>query len=121
MLFSLMGWCLEVSRKVVFSQRRLVEKRILEDEDGSLYSIHPSSTKMYYDLKEVFWWGGKKEDKAKFVAKCSKCQQVKAEHQKSGSLLQESHFLLGSGKTSIWIFWCFSLGHKSNLTLYGWL
>ena len=30
-----------------------------------------------------------KKDIAEFIAKCPNCQQVKAEHQKSGSLLQE--------------------------------
>ena len=30
-----------------------------------------------------------KKDIAEFVAKCPNCQQVKAEHQKSGGLLQE--------------------------------
>ena len=44
---------------------------------------------MYHDLREVFWWEGLKKDIAEFIAKCPNCQQVKAEHQKSGSLLQE--------------------------------
>ena len=30
-----------------------------------------------------------KKDIAEFVAKCTNCQQVKSEHQKLGSLLQE--------------------------------
>ena len=44
---------------------------------------------MYHDLREVFWWEGLEKNIAEFIAKCPNCQQVKAEHQKSGSLLQE--------------------------------
>ena len=35
-------------------------------------SIHPGSTKMYHDHKEVIWWEGLKKDIAEFVAKVSK-------------------------------------------------
>ncbi|WP_251363027.1 integrase zinc binding domain-containing protein, partial [Escherichia coli] len=43
---------------------------------------------MYQDLKTQFWWEGMKEDVAKWVSKCLTCQQVKAEHQRPGGLLQ---------------------------------
>ena len=66
-----------------------VINRILKEAHGSRYSIRPSSTKMYHDLREVFWWEVLKEDIAEFVAKCPNCQQVKAEHQKSSGLLQD--------------------------------
>ena len=46
---------------------------------NQIYSIHSGSTKMYHDLKEVFWWKGFKNDIAEFVAKCPKCQKVKVE------------------------------------------
>ena len=63
--------------------------RILEEAYGSRYSIHPGSTKMYYNLREVYRWENLKKDIEDFVAKCPSCQQVKAEHQKPGGLLQE--------------------------------
>ena len=63
--------------------------RILEEAHGLRYLIHPGSTKTYHDLREVIWWNVLKRDIAEFVAKCPNCQQVKAEHQKSGGLLQE--------------------------------
>ena len=65
-----------------------LRNRILGEAYGSRYPIHPGSTKMYHELREVFWWEGLKKDKAEFVGKCRNCQQVKAEHQKSGGLLQ---------------------------------
>jgi len=54
----------------------------------SRYSVHPGSTKMYHDLKEVYWWNDMKRGVADFVEKCSNCQQVKAEHQRPGGLAQ---------------------------------
>ncbi|KAH0776336.1 hypothetical protein KY290_007747 [Solanum tuberosum] len=65
-----------------------LREKILEESHGSRYSIHPGATKMYYDLREVYWWNGINKDIAGFVAKCPNCQQVKAEHLKPGGLLQ---------------------------------
>ncbi|WVZ93800.1 hypothetical protein U9M48_039755 [Paspalum notatum var. saurae] len=53
-----------------------------KDEQGTL------CTKMYYDLKERFWWYGMKRAVAKYVAICDTCQRVKAEHQRPAGLLQ---------------------------------
>ncbi|WVZ75502.1 LOW QUALITY PROTEIN: hypothetical protein U9M48_023548 [Paspalum notatum var. saurae] len=35
-----------------------IRKLILSEAHDTVYSIHPGSTKMYYDLKERFWWYG---------------------------------------------------------------
>ena len=59
-----------------------LRKRILEEVDGSRYSIHMGSTKMYHDLREFLWWEGLKKDIEESVAKCPNCKQVKAEHKK---------------------------------------
>nr|GFC23397.1 putative reverse transcriptase domain-containing protein [Tanacetum cinerariifolium] len=48
-----------------------------------------SSTKMYHDLKQYFWWSGMKGDVATFIARCFICQQVKIEHQRASGLLQQ--------------------------------
>ncbi|WMV24076.1 hypothetical protein MTR67_017461 [Solanum verrucosum] len=48
---------------------------------------------MYHDLREVYWLNGMKKDIAKFVAKCSNCQQVKVEHQNLGGLSQDTFHL----------------------------
>ncbi|KAL0285772.1 UNVERIFIED_CONTAM: RNA-directed DNA polymerase [Sesamum calycinum] len=45
------------------------------------YAMHPSSTKMYGDLRRYYWWPIMKKDVAEFVARCLTCQQVKAENQ----------------------------------------
>ena len=62
--------------------------RIIEEAHGTKYSIHPGSTKMYHDLKQIYWWDGMKKDIAEYVAKCSNCQQVKAKHLKPEGLIQ---------------------------------
>ncbi|WVZ58110.1 hypothetical protein U9M48_008416, partial [Paspalum notatum var. saurae] len=63
-------------------------KLILSKAHDTAYSIHPGSTKMYYDLKERFWWPGMKREVAEYVAVCDTCQKVKAEHQRPAGLLQ---------------------------------
>ncbi|EOY08659.1 DNA/RNA polymerases superfamily protein [Theobroma cacao] len=65
-----------------------LRREILEEAHMAAYVIHPGATKMYQDLKEVYWWEGLKRDVAEFVSKCLVCQQVKAEHQKPAGLLQ---------------------------------
>ena len=55
----------------------------------SAYSIHSSSTKMYYDLKDTYWWNGMKRDIANFVSKCLTYQQVRLKHQRPSVLLQQ--------------------------------
>ncbi|XP_075489498.1 uncharacterized protein LOC142528340 [Primulina tabacum] len=63
-------------------------QEILSEAHKSKFSVHPGSTKMYRDHKMNFWWNGMKRDVAEFVSKCQVCQQVKAEHQRPGGLLQ---------------------------------
>ncbi|XP_075076832.1 uncharacterized protein LOC142163446 [Nicotiana tabacum] len=65
-----------------------LRKQIMTEMYKSRYSVHPGSTKMYHDLRQLYWWNGMKKDIATFVAQCPNCQQVKAEHQKPGGLLQ---------------------------------
>ncbi|WVZ93549.1 hypothetical protein U9M48_039520 [Paspalum notatum var. saurae] len=65
-----------------------IRKLILSEAHDTAYSIHPGSTKMYYDLKERFWWYGMKRAVAEYLAICDTCQRVKAEHQRPVGLLQ---------------------------------
>ncbi|WRX18968.1 Integrase zinc-binding domain - like 10 [Theobroma cacao] len=65
-----------------------LRREILEEAHRVAYMVHPGATKMYHDLKEVYWWEGLKKDVAEFVSKCLVCQQVKAEHQRPARLLQ---------------------------------
>ncbi|XP_019239167.1 PREDICTED: uncharacterized protein LOC109219182 [Nicotiana attenuata] len=55
---------------------------------SSRYSTHPGSTKLYHDLRDIYWWNNMKRDIADYVSRYLNCQQVKAEHQRPGGLAQ---------------------------------
>ncbi|KAA3483855.1 integrase [Gossypium australe] len=61
-----------------------------EAHSGCL-SVYLGSTKMYNDLKQLYWWLGMERDISKFVSRCLVCHQVKAEHQVPSRLLQPSY------------------------------
>jgi len=44
-----------------------MKKMILEESHRSNLSIHPGATKMYHDLKKLFWWSGLKRDVAQLM------------------------------------------------------
>ncbi|GJT44783.1 putative reverse transcriptase domain-containing protein [Tanacetum coccineum] len=60
---------------------------IMHESHKSKYSVHPSSDKMYQDMKQLYWWPNMKADIATYVSKCLTCLRVKAEHQKPSGLL----------------------------------
>jgi hypothetical protein len=64
-----------------------LRETILKEAHDSDYSVHPSSTKMYQDLKQKYWWYGLKRDVAAHMVACDVCQRVKAEHQRPAGLL----------------------------------
>ncbi|XP_019246557.1 PREDICTED: uncharacterized protein LOC109226218 [Nicotiana attenuata] len=63
-----------------------LRQRIMVEAHASRYSVHPGSTKMYRDLKEIYWQNDMKRNVADFVAKCPNFQQVKAEHKRPRGL-----------------------------------
>ncbi|GJW86528.1 putative reverse transcriptase domain-containing protein [Tanacetum coccineum] len=66
-----------------------VRNMIMDEAHATRYSIHPGADKMYYDLRDMYWWPGMKRDITTYVSKCLTCPKVKAEHQRpSGLLLQ---------------------------------
>jgi ribonuclease HI len=64
-----------------------IRELILKEAHETTYSIHPSSEKMYQDLKKRFWWYGMKREIAEYVARCDSCQRIKVEHQRPAGLL----------------------------------
>ena len=64
-----------------------LKKAILEEAHSGSFAMRPGSTKMYQDLKVLYWWSGMKRDVLEFVTKCLVCQKVKAEHQVPYGLL----------------------------------
>lgn len=60
-----------------------LKKCILEEGHRSDLSIHLGTTKVYQDLKKMFWWPGMKKDVVEFVYTRLTCKNLKIEHQKS--------------------------------------
>ena len=52
------------------------------------YSGHPGYLKTITTTRKQYFWLGMKNDIAKYISKCMKCQHVKVEHQHPTGLLQ---------------------------------
>ncbi|KAA3488014.1 Retrotransposable element Tf2 [Gossypium australe] len=65
----------------------IIQKILYEVHNGCIF-LHPGSTKMYNDLKKLYWWSAIKRDISEFVSGCLIFQQVKDEHQVPSGLLQ---------------------------------
>ena len=65
-----------------------LREEILKEAHFIAYSVHLGATKMYYSIKDLYWWDGMKKDVADFVSKCLTYQQVKVEHQNPYGKLQ---------------------------------
>nr|GEV88182.1 putative reverse transcriptase domain-containing protein [Tanacetum cinerariifolium] len=66
-----------------------VRTLIIYEAHKLMYSVHPGADKMYYDLRDRYWWPGMKKDIVVYVSKCLTCLKVKAEHQRPSGLLQQ--------------------------------
>ncbi|GKA79334.1 putative reverse transcriptase domain-containing protein [Tanacetum coccineum] len=43
-----------------------IRKLIMDEAHTSRYSVHPGADKMYYDLRDLYWWPGMKRDTAEY-------------------------------------------------------
>ncbi|GKD33066.1 putative reverse transcriptase domain-containing protein [Tanacetum coccineum] len=59
-----------------------VRTKIMDEAHKTRYSVHPRADKMYYDLRDMYWWPGMKKEIAIYVSKCLTCAKVKAEHER---------------------------------------
>ncbi|GJU06568.1 putative reverse transcriptase domain-containing protein [Tanacetum coccineum] len=66
-----------------------VRTRIMDEAHKTKYPVHPGADKMYYDLRDMYWWLGMKRDIATYVSLCLTCSKLKVEHQRPSSLLQQ--------------------------------
>ncbi|KAJ8761612.1 hypothetical protein K2173_004388 [Erythroxylum novogranatense] len=64
-----------------------LRQKIMHEAHYAPYSVHPGTTKMYRDVKGIYWWPGMKKDVVQFVSTCLTCQQFKFEYQKPTGLL----------------------------------
>ncbi|KAL0554093.1 hypothetical protein IC582_008004 [Cucumis melo] len=75
-------------RRLCVPEDTAVKTELLTEAHSSPFTMHPGSTKMYQDLRSVYWWRGMKREVADFVSRCLVCQQVKAPRQHQAGLLQ---------------------------------
>ncbi|GKE16752.1 putative reverse transcriptase domain-containing protein [Tanacetum coccineum] len=65
-------------------------RTLIVDEAHKLkYYVHPGADKMYYDLRDRYWWPEMKKGIAEYVSMCLTCLKIKAEHQRPSGLLQQ--------------------------------
>nr|GEU54905.1 putative reverse transcriptase domain-containing protein [Tanacetum cinerariifolium] len=88
-----------LSRKESFKPRPVwipsvggIRKLIMDKAYTSRYLVHLGADKMYYDLRDLYWWPGMKRDIAEYVRKCLTCSKIKAEHRKPLGFLQQQEF-----------------------------
>jgi hypothetical protein len=72
----------------VVPKNRELRNQILSEAQSSKLSIHLGSSKMYQDLKPLYWWTKMKKEIAAYVARCDNCCRVKAIQMKPARLLQ---------------------------------
>ena len=67
------GWgdsVLRYQTRLCVSHVYYLRKRVLYKAHASRYSIHPGSTKIYHDLREVYLWDGLNRAIEEFVTNC---------------------------------------------------
>ncbi|GJS59690.1 putative reverse transcriptase domain-containing protein [Tanacetum coccineum] len=78
---------IQVAQSEALKQENILTKNLhgldqqMEKKEGA--------NKMYYDLRDMYWWPGMKRDIATYVSKCLTYSKVKAEHQRPSGLLQQ--------------------------------
>jgi hypothetical protein len=55
---------------LVVPKNKDLKKKILDEDHLSKFSMHPRSTKMYHDLKPLYWWTRMKREIAHYVSEC---------------------------------------------------
>nr|GEX04530.1 putative reverse transcriptase domain-containing protein [Tanacetum cinerariifolium] len=66
-----------------------VRTLIMDEAHKSKYFVHPGADKMYYDLRDRYWWLGMKKHIVMYVSRCLTRLKVKAEDQRPSGLLQQ--------------------------------
>ncbi|XP_070047065.1 uncharacterized protein [Nicotiana tomentosiformis] len=67
--------------------RDTTPQKVMGEAHYSRNSIRPGATKMYHDIRGIYWWNGMKKDIVEFVTQFPNSQQVKIEYQKPDGLL----------------------------------
>ena len=75
------GWVIHTDGSLRYRGRVLVvpqltnlREEILKEFHCSRFTVHPSGTKMYHDLRRRYYWCGMKRHIEDFVRRCLTCQ-----------------------------------------------
>lgn len=71
-----------MEKQIYLPDDKVFKDEVLNKAYESKFIVYPSSTKMYRDLKEFYWWPNMKKEVVRYVVMCVVCQQVNVEHQK---------------------------------------
>ncbi|XP_057490932.1 uncharacterized protein LOC130776695 [Actinidia eriantha] len=63
--FSFVDGVLRLKDRLCVPRSTKIKQQILEQAHSSKFAIHPGCTKMYHDLREMFWWPSMKKDVAR--------------------------------------------------------
>jgi len=64
---------LKFGNRICVPNDERIKKMILEEAHKSKLSIDPGITKMYQDLKRMFWWLKMKKEIAQYITSCLIC------------------------------------------------
>ncbi|XP_027158268.1 uncharacterized protein LOC113759889 [Coffea eugenioides] len=65
-----------LGNRIVVPEDENLMREILDEAHRSKYTIHPGSTKMYQDLRRLYWWDKMKREIAQYVQTYLVCQQL---------------------------------------------
>nr|GEV44295.1 hypothetical protein [Tanacetum cinerariifolium] len=74
-----------IKDRILSAQKEAVDESV---------GLQKGADKMYYDLRDMYWWPGMKKDTTEYVSKCLTCLKVKDEHQRPSGLLQQPEILV---------------------------
>ncbi|XP_042387466.1 uncharacterized protein LOC121979543 [Zingiber officinale] len=87
-IYSTVGGVVRYKDRIWVPKMGTLREDLMNEAHNTPYSTHPGSTKMYRDMKLLYWWPGMKKDIVKVVHECLTCQQVNTEHQRPAGLLE---------------------------------
>nr|GFB28932.1 retrotransposon protein, putative, Ty3-gypsy subclass [Tanacetum cinerariifolium] len=65
-----------------------VRTKIMDEAHKMRYSVHPRADKMYYDLRDMYWWSGMKKEIAIYLARLY-IDEIVTRHGASTSIISD--------------------------------